>query len=192
MEDTEMILNEAINVPKIEFLARLGLLPLNVLPYLRKTLDRIESGTALTMDDRKIIKMLMNKLVSLTLDDSMSYQRLRLLVTQQRNNTMNNPIKEDKRREDMKKMPEGMLDTLATNIRVKVRSGGKVSVEDKRMASRAKAELRRRRDNAKKESYQHAFDAVLDTYGISSIAQLSEEQLKEFFNNVEALYNSGE
>ena len=100
----------------------------------------------------------------------------------------------EKTDETLKKMPQGMLDTLATNAKSKERAGGKLSPEDKRMASRAKAELRRRRDNAKgmKESYENAFLSTMKEYGITNIADLPTENVKEFFNKVEQLYKSGE
>ena len=70
------------------------------------------------------------------------------------------------------------------------------------MASRAKTELRRRRDNKKgrmtesvvlnNESYEKAFLEALKSYEVSSIAELPKENVKEFFNKVEQLYNSGE
>lgn len=57
-------------------------------------------------------------------------------------------LAEDKRREEFKRMPEGMLNNIASNVYSKLRAGGKISPEEKKLASKAKAELRRRRDNA--------------------------------------------
>jgi hypothetical protein len=186
-------LQEGFNLPKLELLVRLGLMPLQSLPVLRRAISRIESGTMLTPDDRQVIALLLNKLMNMSLDDSAIFQRLRTLVTQTRNTAMESVVNE-KSDETLKRMPEGMLDTLATNVKSKERAGGKLSPEDKRVASRAKAELRRRRDNAKgmRESYENAFLAVMQEYSITNIADLPQEHVKDFFNKVEYLYNSGE
>lgn len=186
-------LNEGLNIPKLELLVRLGLMPLQTLPILRRALDRVESGVMLTPDDRQVLSMLLNKLMGITFDDSAIFQRMRTIVTQTRNPAMESNVNE-KTDETLKKMPQGMLDTLATNAKSKERAGGKLSPEDKRVASRAKAELRRRRDNAKgmRESYENAFLSTMKEYGISNIADLPTENVKEFFNKVEQLYKSGE
>jgi len=186
-------LNEGLNIPKLELLVRLGLMPLQTLPILRRALDRVQGGVMLTPDDRQVLSMLLNKLMGITFDDSAIFQRMRTIVTQTRNPAMESNVNE-KTDETLKKMPQGMLDTLATNAKSKERAGGKLSPEDKRMATRAKAELRRRRDNAKgmKESYENAFLSTMKEYGITNIADLPTENVKEFFNKVEQLYKSGE
>lgn len=186
-------LEEGFNLPKLELLVRLGLMPLQSLPILRRAIGRIQSGTMLTPDDRQVIAMLLNKLMNMSLEDSAIFQRMRTIVTQTRNSAMESTVNE-KSDETLKRMPEGMLDTLATNVKSKERAGGKLSPEDKRVASRAKAELRRRRDNAKgmRENYENAFLSTMKQYGITNIADLPSENVKEFFNKVEQLYNSGE
>jgi hypothetical protein len=186
-------LDESFNLPKLELLVRLGLMPLQSLPILRRALYRIQAGTMLTPDDRQVISLLLNKLMNMSFDDSAIFQRMRTIVTQTRNTAMESNVTE-KADATLKRMPEGMLDTLATNVKSKERAGGKLSPEDKRVASRAKAELRRRRDNAKgmRESYENAFLSTMKEYGITNIADLPKENVKEFFNKVEHLYNSGE
>jgi len=184
-------LEENFNLPKLELLVRLGLMPLHSLPILRRALYRIQSGTMLTPDDRQVISILLNKLMNMSFDDSAIFQRMRTIVTQTRNTAMESNVSE-KADVTLKRMPEGMLDTLATNVKSKERAGGKLSPEDKRVASRAKAELRRRRDNAMKESYENAFLSTMKDYGITNIADLPKENVKEFFTKVEHLYNSGE
>jgi hypothetical protein len=184
-------LEENFNLPKLELLVRLGLMPLQSLPILRRALYRIQSGTMLTPDDRQVISILLNKLMNMSFDDSAIFQRMRTIVTQTRNTAMESNVSE-KADVTLKRMPEGMLDTLATNVKSKERAGGKLSPEDKRVASRAKAELRRRRDNAMKESYENAFLSTMKDYGITNIADLPKENVKEFFTKVEHLYNSGE
>jgi hypothetical protein len=184
-------LQESFNLPKLELLVRLGLMPMQSLPILRRALYRIQTGTMLTPDDRQVISILLNKLMNMSFDDSAIFQRMRTIVTQTRNTVME-PNVNEKADETLKRMPQGMLDTLATNVQSKLRAGGKLSPEDKRVASRAKAELRRRRDNSVKENYEHAFLSTMKEYGITNIADLPTENVKDFFNKVEHLYNSGE
>jgi hypothetical protein len=184
-------LQESFNLPKLELLVRLGLMPMQSLPILRRALYRIQTGTMLTPDDRQVISILLNKLMNMSFDDSAIFQRMRTIVTQTRNTAME-PNVNEKADETLKRMPEGMLATLATNVQSKLRAGGKLSPEDKRVASRAKAELRRRRDNSMRENYEHAFLSTMKEYGITNIADLPTENVKDFFNKVEHLYNSGE
>lgn len=184
-------LEESFNLPKLELLVRLGLMPMQSLPILRRALYRIQTGTMLTPDDRQVISILLNKLMNMSFDDSAIFQRMRTIVTQTRNTAMK-PNVNEKADETLKRMPQGMLDTLATNVQSKLRAGGKLSPEDKRVASRAKAELRRRRDNSVRENYEHAFLSTMKEYGITNIADLPTENVKDFFNKVEHLYNSGE
>lgn len=184
-------ITEGINVPRLEQLVRLGLLPLQTLPALRRALDRVQGGVMLTPEDRKVISILLDRLMGLSLNDTTTFQRLRVLSTQNRNTDMtNNLVHEDRRREELKRMPQGMLDTLANNITIKLRSGGKATRAEKTMASRAKSELRRRRENKMSETYEAIFNTILETYGVSSIANLSNDELQEFFIKVEHTYKS--
>ena len=93
-----------------------------------------------------------------------------------------------------------MLTTLANSIRTKMRAGGTISITDKRIASRAKAELRRRRDNIfhkmREEtefvpavSYEDVFKHLCIESGITFNA-LSEEEKKEFLLRVDEVYKS--
>jgi hypothetical protein len=182
-------LEENINLPKLELLVRLGLMPLRLLPILRRALSRVEAGSMLTPEDRRVIAMFLDKIMNITLDDPSIFQRMRTLITQKRNFSMKNNVTEADI--TLKRMPVGMLSTLATNVKSKERSGGKLSPEDKRVASRAKAELRRRRHNMR-ENYENAFLLTMQEYGISNIAELPSEHVKDFFNKVDQIYNSGE
>jgi len=186
-------LDEDFSLPKLELLVRLGMMPLQSLPILRRAISRIQSGTMLTPDDRTVIATLLNKLMNMSFDDSAIFQRMRTIVTQTRTPAMESIVTE-KSDETLKRMPEGMLDTLATNAKSKERAGGKLSPSDKRVASRAKAELRRRRDNANgmRENYENAFLSVMKHYGIANITDLPQQHTKEFFNKVDQLYKTGE
>ena len=191
MESQDNI-NEAMTIPQLELLVRLGLLPLQRLPIMRRALSRLYSGVMLTPQDRETLSLLLTKFMDMTMNDPVIFSRLRTQVTQKE--TTMKPAMEAINKDQLKKMPEGMLNTLAANVKSKLRAGGKISPEDKRQASRAKAELRRRRDNAKdmRESYEKAFLEVLGTYGVTNVSELPNENVKEFFNKVEQLYNSGE
>lgn len=188
---------ESFDKAKLEQLVRLGLLPIKILPVLKRALTRLEKGIMLNPEDRHALSLLTDKILKLTLDDSAVFQRLRIATTKNRMTKMESKIQEG---EELKRTPEGMLDTITRNIRAKKAAGGKISILDKRMASQAKSELRRRRDVRKKaamrkqqkENYEQAFNAILNSYEITNIASLSNEQIKEFFNKVELLYNSGE
>lgn len=183
-------LEEAFNMSKLELLVRLGLMPLQSLPILRRALGRIQSGTMLTPDDRQVISILLNKIMKMSFEDSAIFQRMRTIVTQTRTPTMAKKVYE-RVDANLKLTPGGMLATMATNVQSKIRAGGKISPEEKRLASRAKSELRRRRDNMR-ENYENAFLSAMTEYGITNIADLPSENVKDFFNKVDQLYNSGE
>ena len=199
-EDTAEPLQEDFNLPNLELLVRLGLMPLQMLPYLRRALSRLQGGIMLSPDDRKVLFQLVDKMLSLSLNDPAVFQRIRTQVTHHQVPTMENThINEAEI--DLKRAPEGMLTTLANSLRTKMRAGGVISITDKRIASRAKAELRRRRDNmfhkmreetevVSDKNYEEIFSAVLKEYDVKSISELTEEQVKEFFTKVEILYNS--
>lgn len=185
---------ESFNIAKLEQLIRLGFLPMHRLPLLRRALNKLQTGYMLNPEERSAISMLMDKLMGLTMSDNVIFQRLRSSITSNRKNTMEDNIKEGD--ELLRRTPEGMLDTITSNIRTKLAAGGKVSPEEKRLSSRAKAELRRRRDVKKKrrmrESYEHALQTVLNNYNVNTISDLPSDEVKEFFSQVESIYNSGE
>ena len=192
-EDTAELLQEDFNLPKLELLVRLGLMPLQSLPYLRRALSRLQGGIMLSPDDRKVLFQLVDKMLSLSLNDPAVFQRIRTQVTHHQVPTMENTdINEAEI--DLKRAPEGMLTTLANSLRTKMRAGGVVSITDKRIASRAKAELRRRRDNMfhkmreEMESYEVIFAQVVEASGLGSFTDLSGEQQKVILTNVDKIY----
>ena len=191
MESQDPI-NEAMAIPQLELLVRLGLLPMQRLYIMRRALTRLYTGEMLTPEDRETLSLLLSKFMDMTMHDPVIFSRLRTQVTQK--DTPMKTANEAVGKDQLKKMPEGMLTSLAANVKAKIRAGGRISPEDKRQASRAKAELRRRRDNAKdmKESYEKAFLEVLGTYNVTNVSEIPNENVKEFFNKVEQLYNSGE
>jgi hypothetical protein len=186
---------------QIETLVRLGLMPVQYLPFLQMALNGIGSDAFLPLNQRRVFYDFVQKLMNLTLNDEMMYRLLRQRVAMTKFEEFN-PISEEEI--DLKRTPDGMLDQLASATKSKKKAGGHTSAAEKRLSSRAKAELRRRRDNKKgreeyksmKESnngaYEHAFLTVLASYNVTKISELPQENVKEFFNKVEQLYNSGE
>lgn len=186
---------------QIEQLVRMGMMPVEFLPWLSMSLRGIETDAYLPLNQRRIFYDFVQKMMSLVFDDPQMYRLLRQRVAMHKFEEFNPITEEDI---DLKRTPEGMLDTLARSAERKKKAGGKISPAEKRLASRAKTELRRRRDNLKgrmeeqvqpvvtSETYEKAFLETLKTYNVSSVADLPKENVKEFFNTVEQLYNSGE
>ena len=192
-----------IREKQIETLVRLGLMPVQYLPFLQIALNGIGSDAFLPLNQRRVFYDFVKKLMNLTLNDEMMYRLLRQRVAMTKFEEFN-PISEEDI--DLKRTPEGMLDSMSSSLKSKKRAGGRVSKPEQRLASRAKTELRRRRDNKKgredyksmkedvimTESYEKAFIEVLATYHVNSVADLPKDNVKEFFNKVEQLYKSGE
>jgi hypothetical protein len=186
---------------QIETLVRLGLMPVQMWPWLQRAIVHTESDAYLPLNERKVYYAFIRRLMDLVFNDELMYRLLRQRISMKKFEEFN-PISEEDI--DLKRTPEGMLSTMAGAAKNKEKAGGKVSPSEKRLASRAKAELRRRRDNLKgrmeesvdtpvlSESYEKAFLNVLTTYNVSSVADIPKENVKEFFNKVEQLYNSGE
>jgi hypothetical protein len=181
---------------QIETLVRTGLMPVQYLPWLERALEQIKQDAFLPLNHRKIFYDFVEKLMDLAFNDPMIYRLLRQRVG------MGKYEQVSEEEIDLKRTPEGMLDQLASSSKGKKKAGGHVSTSEKRLASKAKAELRRRRDNKKgreetkkqsmHESYEKAFLDTLKSYNVNSISDLPTENVKEFFNKVEQLYKSGE
>jgi len=184
-----------------ELLIRLGLVPVKDLTFVTRALTHIRNDVFLPFNERQAFYTFIEKLMDMAFNDPTIFRLLRQKVTMSRYEEID-PINEVQL--DLKRTPEGMLDTLSGNVRAKARAGGKVSPTEKKLASRAKAELRRRRDNTShqmkyrakkkvvKENYETVLLQVMNDFGVQNIADLPKESVKEFFNKVEHLYNSGE
>jgi len=84
-----------------------------------------------------------------------------------------------------RKTPQGMLQTLSNMVKIKKRHGGKVSVNDRKIASKARNELRRRKYFGSGSSITASFDtAYLDLADVLAEEGifLNEEQLDELKN----------
>lgn len=177
---------------KIEELVRMGLMPVHLLPWLKRGLEHVQQDAFLPLVERKIVYLFMNRIMAHVFDDQLIYrlvrQRTAMNKYEEHDNTGLETIAEEG--PDLKKAPEGSLLGMARSVETKKRAGGKVSDADKKMASKAKAELRRRRDNLNKEDYEKAFNTVLNSYNVSSIANLSQEDIKDFLTKVDEIFNS--
>lgn len=188
-------MTDSYRFKQIEELVRLGLMPLNTLPLLKQALSHYEHDAFLPLTERRVFYHFLQQLMNQVFNDTVIYRLVRQRTAMSKNENFT-PISEEEI--DFKRTPEGMLDTMATNVKSKVRAGGKVSPAEKRLASRAKSELRRRRDNLKhkrknvRESYQEAMEKTLGDYGVATIAQIPIEKVSEFLQKVETLYKSGE
>lgn len=89
---------------------------------------------------------------------------------------------------ELRKASDGILQQFANIIHSKRRAGGRPTDEDKKLATRAKAELRRRRNmsNSMDESvdYSERLSELMTQYGITSLDELDEAQKTEFFSEL--------
>lgn len=90
---------------------------------------------------------------------------------------------------EMKKAPEGMLITFSKIVKTKLHAGGKPTEGDRKLASKAKSELRRRRNVASKrmaESTEHKvkLETLMAEYGIQAIEDLPDDKKAEFFSQL--------
>ena len=204
---------------KLEDLVRVGLIPVPELPILRRALRYVEQGTFLPANERKVFYKLVRKYMSTSLLDPTINRLIRQRI-------MANPMREDiqtaiaeakaelkkaKKKVsakdmleslyqtedvDLKKAPEGMLMSYANSIKTKLRAGGKPSVTDKQLASKAKNELRRRRNVQSKRmmgesmTYASKMQVALEKFGIAQLSELPQEHTKDFFNFIDNIQNS--
>lgn len=183
-------LQEQVDMKKVEELVRMGLMPVQNIPWLAQALRHMQSDAYLPLVERRVLYDFVGKIFSHVFNDPLIYRLIRQRTAMNKYEEFD-PIDEAIAGPDLKRTPEGMLVALSTQAERKKRAGGKVSDQDKKMASKAKAELRRRRDVAmKRENYEVAFNKALAEYNINSVTDLSEEDIKDFLNTVEKIFNS--
>jgi hypothetical protein len=95
---------------------------------------------------------------------------------------------------ELNKAPEGMLMNFAGIVKSKMRAGGKPTEGDKKLATKAKNELRRRRNVMSKRVMESAEDTtkmyadriaeLMQEFNIESLDALSPEQKAEFFSAI--------
>jgi hypothetical protein len=176
---------------QIEELIRRGMMPLQSVALTLQANRHVDSGAFLPAIERKVFYPFITKLMDIVFNDPVMFRLLRQRVGTMKNEQMNSVSESEL---DLKNTPEGMLDTIAGNVKSKLRGGGKISISDKRIASRAKSELRRRRDNRfhkmKNESvsYEVIFAQVVEASGLGSFTDLSGEQQKVILTNVDKIY----
>jgi len=204
---------------KLEDLVRVGLIPVPELPILRRALRYVEQGMFLPANERKVFYKLVRKYMSTSLLDPTINRLIR-------NRIMANPMREDiqtaiaeakaelkKAKKkisakgmleslyqtediDLKKAPEGMLMSYANSVKTKLRAGGKPSVTDKELSSKAKNELRRRRNVQSKRmmgesmTYASKMQLAMEKFGIAQLSELPQEHTKDFFNFIDNIQNS--
>jgi len=175
----------------IEELIRRGMMPVQSLALTLQANRHVDSGSFLPVSERRVFYPFITKLMDIVFNDPLMFRLLRQKVGTMKNEEMESVSESEL---DLKNTPEGMLDTIAGNVKSKLRGGGKISISDKRIASRAKAELRRRRDNRfhrmKNESvsYEVIFAQVVEASGLGSFTDLSSEQQKVILTNVDTIY----
>jgi hypothetical protein len=80
---------------------------------------------------------------------------------------------------------DAALQAMANTVFRKKRAGGQVTDADRQLASRAKAELRRRRNL--KEDYNVSLSKGLEHFGYTSVVDVPEEKVTEFFAYIDSL-----
>lgn len=204
---------------KLEDLVRVGLLPMRDLPILRRALKYVEQGAFLPANERKVFYKLVRSYMSTSLLDPTINRLMRQrIMTKPMHEDIQSAIQEAKtalkkvKRKvsakdmleaiyqteeiDLKKAPEGMIMAYANSVKTKLRAGGKPSVVDKQLVSKAKNELRRRRNVKAKRmmgesvSYAEKMHLAMEKFGISNLSELPQENTKEFFNFIDNIQNS--
>lgn len=199
-----------IRIKKIEELVRLGLLPIERLALLKRAIINMEKDMFLPVAQRKIFYDFIERLLDLSLSDQtinrlirMKVQRLKYEQLEQNSQLIEEttmPAKNVLRAfyaEDieLKKAPEGMLMTYANLVKQKIRAGGKPSEGDKRLATMAKNELRRRRNVMSKRmseetEYEVKVRGAMKKFGINSLKELPDDKKKEFFTYLDSIHKA--
>lgn len=140
------------NPQRIEDLVELGLVQLSDLPWLKRALIHMQAGMYLPTPERQIFYTFISRLFTLALDDPTIFRLIRQRIIMSKYKTHEEVEMQEGRRRvkslsgpDVKKAPEGMLDTFANIVRNKKIAGGTPTDSDMAIASRARSELRRRR-----------------------------------------------
>ena len=199
-------------IKKIEELVRLGLMPIERLALLKKAVENMEKDMFLPVVQRKLFYDFVERLLDLALSDQtinrlikIRVQRMKYEQTEQDNlsniqeitmkpakNILKSFYAEDI---ELKKAPEGMLMTYANLVKQKIRAGGKPSDGDKRLATLAKNELRRRRNVMSKRmseglDYDEKVRNAMKKFGINSLKDLPDDKKKEFFTYLDSIHKA--
>jgi hypothetical protein len=199
-----------IRIKKIEELVRLGLLPIERLALLKRAVVNMEKDIYLPVEQRKIFYDFIERLLDLSLSDQTINRLIRMKVQRMKYEQLETPhqiIEEPTMpaknvlkafyAEDieMKKSPEGMLMTYANLVKQKIRAGGKPSDADKRLATMAKNELRRRRNVMSKRmseetEYETKVRGAMKKFGINNLKELPQDKKKEFFTYLDSIHTA--
>lgn len=191
-EQQEQSLIETVDrLRKIEELVRMGLMPVENLPLLKRAFTSMEQNAFMPHAHRKIFYDFIGELMDLTLNDTTINRLLKQRVAA----TKNEEVEHVGEEVELSKAPEGMLMTFANLVKSKVRAGGKPTDGDKKLASKAKNELRRRRNVMSKRmqeeaggDYKEKMMKAMDKFGIKSLKDLPTDKKKEFFNYLDSIH----
>ena len=203
------------NPQRIEDLVKLGLVQLSDLPWLKRALVHMQADMFLPTPERQIFYTFISRLFTLALDDPTIFRLIRQRIIMSKYDTHEEVEMQEGRKRvkslsgpDVKKAPEGMLDTFANIVRNKKNAGGHPTDADMAIASRARSELRRRRrhmgetfeyvqpqssvvpaDLIENEnydlSYQERLEVTLEHFELNSLQDVTPEIQTEFFNFLE-------
>jgi hypothetical protein len=252
-EQNEVLTETADKLKKIEELVRMGIMPIENLPFLKRAFVHAENNMFMPHGERKIFYDFINELMDITLNDVTINRLVKQKVAASKFNEEVESVEEaiiapktqtkipdeakakaaadmaaaKKKREDalasakaelasaskkdlsdtmrkhmfkkedveLKKAPEGMLMTFANLVKSKVRAGGKPTEGDKKLVSKAKNELRRRRNVMSKRmseeadvSYNEKVQKAMKKFNVSSLKDLPTDKKKDFFNYLDSIH----
>ena len=183
---------------KIEDFVRLGLMPIQDLPLLKRAFAHMRNPTmSLPYPERKVFYDFFDKIMNVTLNDPTINLITRQRISVGYGRAMSQPNTNIKLGEsvDLKGTPEGTLVAYANAVKNKIRAGGKPTTNDKALASQAKNELRRRRNvNSKRMSeekedlsFEEKLGLTLEHFEITGISELTPDNKAAFFDYMESI-----
>lgn len=185
---------------KIEELVRMGLMPIQQLPLLKKAFELMDKDMYLPYQYRSIFYDFIRELLNMSLADPTITRLIKNKTSLKKYEEVEmstentETVNEASVGISLKGAPEGTLMSYASIVRRKIRAGAKPSDADRKLAAKAKAEMRRRRNvQAKRmsesfdltEGYAEKFKLAMEHFGISSVQELTDENKKAFFNYID-------
>lgn len=200
-ENEQEILSEmADRNRKVEELVRMGLMPIHQLPLLKKAFEMMDNDMYLPYQYRSVFYDFIRELLNMSLTDPTITRLIKNKTSLKKyeetdmSGENTEVINEAPVGISLKGAPEGTLMSYANIVRRKIRAGAKPSDADRKLAAKAKAEMRRRRNVAAKrmsesvelsEGYAEKFNQALQHFGIESVHDLTDENKKAFFNYID-------
>jgi len=186
---------------EIEIMVRLGLMPIQYLPFLKRAFVHIQTDMLLPFPERqtfyRFVQLIMKLITSDTTIDRLIRQRIAMGHGVMKQYDPTAKLGEETVEEgiDLKGTPEGTLVAYANAIKNKIRAGGKPTSNDKALASQAKNELRRRRNVASKRgggvkeevTYESKLQQAFEKFGITSLSELELDNKAAFFSFIDSI-----